>query len=301
MRRFELPEAVRKRLRANGSEAWLASLPELVAGLEREWDISVEGSAFFGGSEALVSPTRMADGTPAILKVLIPREDEVAAHEITAMRLANGEGCARMYRDDPHRGAMLLERLGKPLAESGLPPAERLDVLCGAAMRLWRPAAGAGLPTGAEKGRWLVSYIHETWEELGRPCSERAITHATSAVERRIAAHDDERSVLVHGDIHEWNALESPDGYKLIDPDGLLAEPEYDIGVIAREESAEFIRDSPEGLSGRLAAFTRLDAGAIQDWAAGERLSTALVCTRAGFQPTGRNLLAAAEAAAQVN
>lgn len=299
MRTFELPEAVRKRLRANGSEEWLASLPELVAGLEREWDINVEGSAFFGGSEALVSPATMADGTPAILKVLIPRDDEVAAHEITAMRLGNGEGCARMYRDDPERRAMLLERLGKPLAESGLPPDERLDILCGAAMRLWRPASGAGLPTGAEKGRWLIDFIQETWEELGRPCSERAVTHALSVVKRRIAAHEVERSVLVHGDIHEWNALESPDGYKLIDPDGLLAEPEYDIGVIAREETAESIRNSPQGLSRRLAALTNLDADAIREWAAGERLSTALVCTKASFQPTGRNLLAAAEAAAE--
>jgi len=167
-------------------------------------------------------------------------------------------------------------------------------------MRLWRPARDAGLPTGAEQGRWLVTYIQDTWAKLGKPCSERAVAHAVTAVERRIEAHDDERSVLVHGDIHEWNALRSPDGYKLIDPDGLLAEREYDIGVIAREEPAESIRNGVDALPRCLASLTNLDADAIRDWAAGERLSTALVCTRAGFQPTGRNLLAAAEAAAEV-
>ncbi len=52
-----------------------------------------------------------------------------------------------------------------------------------------------------------------------------------------MAAHDDERAVLVHGDVHEWNALQAPGGgFKLVDPDGLLAEPEYDLGVVMRED-----------------------------------------------------------------
>jgi streptomycin 6-kinase len=29
---------------------------------------------------------------------------------------------------------------------------------------------------------------------------------------------------LVHGDVHQLNALESDSGFKLVDPDGLLAE-----------------------------------------------------------------------------
>lgn len=298
MRTFELPEAVQKRLRANGRETWIESLPELVASLERDWEISVEGEAFVGGSEALVSCATMADGTPAILKVLIPREDAVSATEAIALRLANGEGCARMYREDAARNAMLLERLGPPLAESGLPREKQLEVMCRAAQRLWRPAADAGLPTGAEKGRWLVDYISTQWELLGRPCSERAVEFALKCTERRIAAHDDERGVLVHGDIHEFNALQAGDSYKLIDPDGLLAEPEYDLGVIARQEPAESLLADPLGLARRLAGLTGRDATAIHEWAAAERLSTAFVCTGMDFQPLGRNSLAAAEAAA---
>ena len=298
MRTFEVPEAVRKRLRANGSQSWLEALPGLVAGLERDWNISVEGAPFDGGSEAFVSPATMADGTPAILKLLIPREDAVSCHEITALRLAKGEGCALLYREDVQRNAMLMERLGRPLAHSGLPMPRKLQLMCEAAQRLWRPAAGAGLPTGAEKGRWLVDYITASWERLGRPCSERAVEFAVACTERRIAAHDDERAVLVHGDIHEWNALEAAGEYKLIDPDGLLAEREYDIGVIARLEAAESVRAHPTGLAERLAAITGCDATAVREWAAAERLSTAFVCTGMDFQPLGRECLAAAEAAA---
>ena len=300
MRTFELPEAVQKRIRANGFDSWLETLPELVAGLERDWAITVQPSAFVGGSEALVTPATMSDGTPAILKVLIPRDDAVAGHEITAMRLANGDGCAVVHRDDPTRLAMLLERLGPTLGDSGLSRDRCVEIMTSAAQRLWRPAAGFGFPTGAEKGRWLANYISERWEALGRPCSERAVTYALGCVERRIAAHDDERAVLVHGDIHEWNALQAGDGsYKLIDPDGLLAEAEYDLGVIARLEPAEVIRQAPMALERRLAAMTGHEATAITEWAAAERLSTAFVCTTMDFQPLGRDTLAAAEAASE--
>jgi streptomycin 6-kinase len=38
------------------------------------------------------------------------------------------------------------------------------------------------------------------------------VCHALACAERRVAAHDDERAVLVHGDAHEWNALQAPGG-----------------------------------------------------------------------------------------
>ena len=134
----------------------------------------------------------------------------------------------RLLRADQDRGALLLERLGRPLHELGLPLARRHEILCATAERVWRPAPASGLPTGADKGRWLIGYIETTWPELDRPCSERAVEHALACAARRVAAHDDERAVLVHGDVHQWNVLEAPrevkqgGGFKLVDPDGLL-------------------------------------------------------------------------------
>jgi aminoglycoside phosphotransferase (APT) family kinase protein len=61
-----------------------------------------------------------------------------------------------------------------------------------------------------------------------------------------MAAHDDERAVLVHGDVHEWNALQAPGGgLRLVDPDGLVAEPEYDLGVMMREDPVELMHGDP--------------------------------------------------------
>src|SRR5690606_24687200 len=113
-------------------------------------------------------------------------------------------------------GALLLEHLGPSMHDLGLPFEQRLPLLTAAATRVWRPAPNAGLPTGADKGRWLIDFITRSWEQLDRPCSHQAVDHALACAERRIAAHDDERAVLVHGDVHEWNALQAGDGFKLV-------------------------------------------------------------------------------------
>ena len=94
-------------------------------------------------------------------------------------------------------------------------------------------------------GRWLIDFITTMWEELDHPCSERAVDHARACASRRIAAHDDQRAVLVHGDVHEWNALQAGDGFKLVDPDGLLAEAEYDLGVLMREDPVDLLNGDP--------------------------------------------------------
>jgi streptomycin 6-kinase len=166
-------------------------------------------------------------------------------------------------------------------------------------MRVWRPAPAAGFPSGAEKGRWLIDFITEMWEETGRACSERAVVHAITCAERRIAAHDDERAVLVHGDVHQWNALEAGPGFKLIDPDGLVAEAEYDLGILMREDPVELLQGDPMERARWLAHRTGLDATAIWEWGAVERVSTGLLCTKLGMQPVAREMLQAAEAVAE--
>ena len=297
---MNVPEWVQSKARVTGNAAWLSELPALVDGLAAEWQISV-GRTLEGGSEAFVAEATLADGTPAVLKVLVPRDDDVARHEITALRLADGEGCVRLFRADEHRSAMLVERLGRMLFDLMLPLEERLAILCDTAARVWRPAPGSGLPTGAEKGRWLIAFITRSWEELGRPCSERAVAYAIACAERRIAAHDDERAVLVHGDVHQWNTLEAGDGgFKLIDPDGLLAEPEYDLGVLLREDPVELLADGDPMRRARLLADRAgLDATAIWEWGAAERVSTGLTCLSIDLLPAAREMLAAADYVAQ--
>jgi streptomycin 6-kinase len=291
---FEIPPVVTNKARALGATDWLASLPQLVAGLERDWGIRV-AAPFPDATEAYVAPATAADGTAAVLKLSMPRDEAHADHEMTVLRIADGDGCVRLYRSDPERGAMLLERLGPSLYEVGLPIAQRLEILADLARRVWRPADDAGLPTGAEKAAWLAATLSARWEQLDRPCSERAVAHALECAERRRAAHDPERARMVHGDVHQWNALRAPAGWALVDPDGLFADPEYDLGVIMREDPVELLRDGPRNRAAWLAERTGRDETAIWEWGVVERVSTGLLATSIGLQPIDRQMLYAAD------
>lgn len=169
--------------------------------------------------------------------------------------------------------------------ELGLPLPRRLEILCTTAARVWRPASDSTLPTGADKARWLSEFISTSWEELDRPCSEKAVEYALACARRREQAHRDERSGLVHGDVHQLNALQSGDGFKLVDPDGLLAEAEYDLGVLMRGDPVELLSGDPMDRARWLAARRVLDIVAIWEWGVVERLSTGLLCTRILLQP----------------
>ena len=113
---------------------------------------------------------------------------------------------------------------------------------------------------------------------------------------RREEAHHDERAVLVHGDVHQLNALQSDGGFKLVDPDGLLAEAEYDLGVLMRGDPVELLAGDPLDRARWLAARTGLDPVATWEWGVVERLSTGLLCTQIQLQPLGSDTLRAAEA-----
>ena len=293
-----LPPVVRNKALAAGAAAWIDDLPELVGHLEREWQITV-GRCYDAATEALVVEATRGDGTPAVLKLMIPRPGGHARKAITFLRLAGGDaggnGCVRLLRSDEGLGALLLERLGRSLDQLGLPIGQRHEILCAAAARVWRPAPGCGLPTGADHGRFLTGFITRTWTELGRPCSARAVDYALACAARRIRAHDDERAVLVHGDVHQWNVLEAVSGYKLVDPNGMLAEAELDLGIVMREDPVELMHGDPHERARWLARRCGLDATAIWEWGVAERVSTGLLLTKVDLQPVGYELLAAAD------
>lgn len=288
----ELPEVVIRKVAAIGAEAWLAALPELVDGLLADWELEID-RVLEGGSEALVATVTGVDGAPAVLKVLIPRDGTLPTEEIRVLRHADGRGCVALLRDDETRGALLVEQLGPQLSDLGLPVRRRLEIMADTVSELWHPAPELGLPTGADKARWLAEFVTAKWEQLDRPCSEAVVDHALACAERRAAAHDDARAVLVHGDVHRWNTLQAADGFRLIDPDGLHAEAEYDLGVLLREDSLELLEVDPTEWARMLASRTGLDATAIWEWGVVERVSTGLLCTELEL-PDGADMLQAA-------
>jgi streptomycin 6-kinase len=289
-----IPSVVQAKALSLGAAVWLQRLPDLIADLEDTWSITV-GRPYESATEAFAAEATCHDGAPAVVKLPIPRVDRMHRHEITTLRLVDGDGCVRLLRVDEDRGALLLERLGRPLNLLGWSLRAREEVLCATAMRVWRRVSDSGLPTGADKGRQLADFIAAKWTELDRPCAKRTIDYALRCAAERVAAHDDSRAVLAHGDVHQWNLLEAGDGFALVDPDGLIVEPEYDLGVMMREDPVDLIAEGPWVRAHRLARRCGLDVHAIWQWGVIERVSTGLLCTEIGLQPIGRQMLAAAD------
>ena len=286
----ELPQLVRERAVAAGDigRRWLGELGDVVAELERAWELEL-GAVFRGGTAGYVVAGRDRSGRDVVLKVAMPLDDdEVAgfARSVAVHRLADGRGCARLLAHDHPRSAMLLERLGPNLDELGLPLDDLLKVVASTLRSFWRPVdRQVSLPTGAEKAEWLASLIVATWEHLQRPCPRTLIDRAVAYCDERAAAFDWERAVLVHGDAHGWNTVSSGDGgYKFVDPEGVWSEPEHDLGVPMREYNAPLLAGDTSRLvrqrADSLASWCDVDAEAVWKWGYIERVSTGLLNLR---------------------
>lgn len=297
MNAAEPPEAVRRRAEALGADgrAWLARLPGTVAELERRWSLEV-GSPLGGGTHAYVARARTADGTDAVLKIAPPGVG--FARQVQTLERAAGRGYARLLGHSPEHDAVLLEHLHPPMDHLGLAPERQLEALSETLLAAWqRPPANATVPPEEEKAGALGRMVSELWHRLDRPCSQEAMALALDYAERRAAAFDLERCVIVHGDPHPANALSQPaasSGFVFIDPDGFVGDPAYDLGVILRdwapqllaaEEAAGYggARGLAERYCGRLAAHSGLDERAIWEWGYVERVSTGLYTMAVGL------------------
>lgn len=134
-----LQPLTRHRLAAMGEEgrAWTAALPELLAGLERDWSITI-GRDLPGGSASYVARARTEDGKPVVVKVAVIADgwpDQVAT-----LARAAGRGYARLLRSDPTRRAALLEALGPSLSARGWSPPDQLRCLADTLALAWQDA-----------------------------------------------------------------------------------------------------------------------------------------------------------------
>jgi streptomycin 6-kinase len=308
--RLFVPDLVRHRVLHLGrrGERWLADLPEVIDHLEHAWSITV-GQVLTGGTGSYVARVRMADGGNAILKIAIP---EVGfADELRVLASAEGHDYVNLLAYDREREAMLLEALGAPMASLLLSPEQMITHLCQMLRRVWQAPRPADLMTpDEEKARQLANMVSRVWEELGRPCSERVVNQALLYAERRAAEFDLERSVVVHGDPHPWNALQvlSPRpgaeaGFVFVDPVGFLADPAYDLGVVLRDwrtqllatGTAEAAATLARRYCGLLSAQTGIVETAIWEWGFLERVSSGLYCLELGIEEMGRPFLETAE------
>lgn len=88
--------------------AWISGLPALAADMLDRWQLERDGTAR-AGEASLVLPVLRPDGTPAVLRLQMPRQETAAA--LIGLRAWDGTGMVRLLDHDPVSSSMLLERL----------------------------------------------------------------------------------------------------------------------------------------------------------------------------------------------
>jgi streptomycin 6-kinase len=158
-----------------------------------------------------------------------------------------------------------------------------------------------------DKATSLATLVASLWARLNEPCSAQARAQALRFAERRAAAFNPSRSVLVHGDAAPANALRvladrrgAETGFVFVDPDGFVGDPAYDLGVALRDWCPQIIAaEDPVALTRSycrlLASGSGLDEQAIWEWGYLERVSTGLYATAMGAHELGRPFLDTAE------
>jgi streptomycin 6-kinase len=200
--------------------AFVERLPGLLRGLLAEWELVVDGPATHGFC-ALVVPVRSGDAE-AMLKIGFP--DDESEHEGLVLQHWGGRGAVRLLRADPHRRALLLERL-HPRNLNDLADVEACEVVGDLYGRLHVPAP--------PQLRTVTSYV-ETWSAalaaLPRDApNPRRLVEQAGSLARDLVADPTSGGRIVHGDLHGENVLAADrEPWLVIDPKGFSGDPHYE-------------------------------------------------------------------------
>ncbi len=268
---------------------WVERLPALVEGLLEEWELSTDGWMMHG-FVALVVPVRTTGGRPAVLKVSFP--DEESEHEHLALQHWGGRGAVKLLRADPHRAAMLLERL-HPERLVDLWDVEACEVVAGLYGLLHRPA----LP----QLRLLSTYVDRWADQLAElprsaPLPRRLVEQAIS-LSRGFVRDPATNGTLIHGDLHYENVMAADrEPWLAIDPKPMSGDPHYEIAPmlwnrfeeLAAPGSALGVRDGVRQRFHTLVDHAELDEHRARDWVVVRMLNNA--CWRLLDPPEVRRL-----------
>lgn len=302
--RLPLSTWLKQRLTAHPRpEMALKDLETRISQLAKKHDLRLLES-LEGGSSAFVATAVWPDGREAIVKMPLEGVDGGLdfQHEIKTLTEADGRGYVKLLVFDEELNAAILERLGKPLSAFGLSINAQIEILCRALGESWRKLENAeGFPDTFETTNWFTDFIHKTWLATGKPCSKDLVDKADGYIAERRKAHRSEACVLAHGDPHHLNLLQDRGAtgraFKFIDPDGIVIEPAYDLGVIMREWPDALLADPIEQSLERcqlLSSLTGVAEEAIWQWGLVQCVATGLLLTEINHAE-GQKLLSIAE------
>ncbi|MBJ7338081.1 aminoglycoside phosphotransferase family protein [Mycolicibacterium sp.] len=221
-----------------------------------QWDLRADGTATHRPSSSVL-PVVTSDGTPAFLKVESPDSD--SEHEHLVLRRWNGDGAVRLLRADPHRHALLVERLRSDDV-SELWDVEACEIVAGLYQRLHIPA----LP----QLRSLTSILERWTDEFdalprSAPIPRRLVEHATT-VSRELTAEPMSSAVVVHGDLHYGKVLASDRApWLAVGPKPVNGDPHFEIAPMLWHRWDELAGNIRDGVRTRF--LTLVDAADLDE------------------------------------
>ncbi len=305
MNNFQLSDLVLKKLKTHQNASQIIqNLRKTIHILETEKKIKLIKS-LSGGTSAFLAEALTKENKQLIVKIPL-HELELGVdfkNEIAALKMVAGNGYVQLLAYDSDLKVAFLEQLGIPLADCGFSINRQIAIICQTLQQSWIPIKEADqFPNTLGIADWFTTYIHDNWKALNQPFSTELFTKTNEFIAQRKANYSPMNACLVHGDAHNYNILQAKAGasetFKLIDPDGIRAEPAYDLGVLMREWADELILNPKEKLMERvayLAALTGLEKKPIWQWGLIQCVATGLVLLQADQEEEGKKLVTIAE------
>lgn len=176
--------------------AWIDGLGSLADDITDAWELDYDGEPRHGFN-GIVFPVRTVDHRPAALKLVLV--DEESRGEIPALQRWAGTGAVELWRADPSRGALLLERLGP----SDLNELDDLDA-CDEVAQLYGELHVAPTPKLPDLRSLVARWLDGVGTLPRHAVPSRFAEQAVSAGARLLAV---DPTSVVHGDLHYDNVL----------------------------------------------------------------------------------------------
>jgi streptomycin 6-kinase len=243
---------------------WLDTLPRRFADVLEDWELTRDGDQLWHGYCSLVAPVHTADGERAVLKVSFDGDQE-SVHEGLALQHWHGDGVVRLLRADPHRRALLLERLHRRDL-TGLWDVEACEIVAGLYPRLHRPAFPQLAKVTSYVERWLDNLVGMAADA---PIPRRMVEQALP-LGHDLAADPASVGRVVHGDLHYENVLASDrEPWLVIDPKPMSGDPHYELAPMLWNRFDELAGNVRGGVRRRfhtLVDAAGLDEDRARDW-----------------------------------
>jgi len=168
---------------------------------------------------------------PCILK--ISPHLKVTMTEYHMLKDYDGNGLCKVYEEDVVNGVLLLERIVPGIQLRDEPDLDtRLDVFCKLFCELHKPPADkVKYPTYMDWVSRIAAYMRTRtdFKELSEKMTKaEEVCRCLWTKYIRIPTNPG-GEMLLHGDLHHDNILLSEDGYRIIDPKGVVGDPVFDI------------------------------------------------------------------------